>query len=330
MANANPNPANVPVVEAAPVPVPVPARTYYNMLRNTGVAVRNRALYPAGRWLRNVGGPRTRNAVGTGAIALRNRALYPAGRWLRNVGGPRPRNAVGTGAIALRNRALYPAARWTRNVAAPAAVNFTRRCLGAACRRGAAAAASLGFDIRLDDGLTITARDRAIMAVLPAVHGTAQFSAFNIAQLEDNLNERVNEDVIERSDQDFGNAEGNLSVAEYKSLVPTYARDLKTLYMMKLVAMEIDDSEIISLSNNAAAGILMQIHLLHLNEAGNHQVEYERFTEADLQPLLDELRSNNSNSNSNSNNNNAEAKSTSGGRRRSTRRRRNRRSTRRF
>ena len=306
MANANHNPANVPVLEApAPLPPMEPvAPTYYSRLQNAlGLA-------------------------GTAGTSIRNRALYPAGRWLRNVGGPRTRNALGTGATALRNRALYPAARWTRNVAAPAAVNFTRRCIGAACRRGAAAAASLGFDIRLDDGLTITARDRAIMNVLPAVHGSAQFSAFNIAQLEDNLNERVNEDVIERSDQDFGNAEGNLSVAEYKSLVPTYARDLKTLYMMKLVAMEIDDSEIISLSNNAATGILMQIHLLHSNEEGNHQVEYERFTEADLQPLLDELRGNNSNSNSNSNNN-AEAKSTSGGRRRSTRRRRNRRSTRR-
>ena len=332
MANAN---------IAAPLPQqPEPvAPTYYSRLQNAlgvvgaaGTSIRNRALYPAGRWLRNVGGPRTRNAVGTGAIALRNRALYPAGRWLRNVGGPRTRNALGSGVTAFRNRGLYPAGRYIRNVGAPAALNFTRRCIGAACRRGAATAAFLGFNIGLNDGLAITARDRAVMESLPAAQGSPQFTAFKLAELENDLNERINNYLLDNPD--IGNEDGGLSVDDYKSLMPRYARDLKTLYMMKLASMGIDRSEIVSLSNNTATGILMQIHLLRTNEAGNHQVEYNRFTGAQLQPLLDELSDDDLSSgaffeNENENENDEESKSVSGGKRRSTRRRRNRRSTRR-
>jgi len=332
MANANPNPANVPVLEAS-------APTYYSRLQNAlgvvgaaGTSIRNRALFPAGRWLRNVGGPRTRNALGTGATALRNRAFYPAGRWVRNVGVPRARNALGTSAIALRNRGLYPAGRYIRNVGAPAVANFTRRCIGAACRQGAAAAASLGFNIDLNAGLAITARDRAVMGSLPAAQGSPQFTAFKLAELENDLNERINNYLLDNPD--IGNEDGGLTVDDYKSLMPRYARDLKTLYMMKLTSMGIDRSEIVSLSNNTATGILMQIHLLRTNEAGNHQVEYNRFTGAQLQPLLDELSGDDLSSgaffeNENENENEGESKSTSGGKRRSTRRRRNRRSTRR-
>jgi hypothetical protein len=334
MANANPNPVNMP----APLPPapPVPARTYYNMLRNAGVAVRNagvtvrnRALYPAGRWLRNVGLPRTRNA----GVAVRNRALYPAGRWLRNVGLPGTRNA----GVAIRNRALYPAGRYIRNVGAPAALNFTRRCIGAACRRGAATAAFLGFNIGLNDGLAITARDRAVMESLPAAQGSPQFTAFKLAELENDLNERINNYLLDNPD--IGNEDGGLSVDDYKSLIPRYARDLKTLYMMKLTSMGIDRSEIVSLSNNTATGILMQIHLLRTNEEGNHQVEYNRFTGAQLQPLLNELsdddlssgaffenENENENENANGKENEGESKRMNGGKRRT---RRNRRSTRR-
>lgn len=327
MANANPA-----------VPAPVAGRTYLNMLRNAGIAVRNagvtvrnRALFPAGRWLRNVAAPGTRNA----AVTVRNRALYPAGRWLRNVGVPRTRNALGTGAAAVRNRALYPAGRWARNVGAPAAANFTRRCIGAACRRGAATAAWLGLDVDLDDGLAITARDRAIMLSLPAAQGTAQFTAFSLARLENNLHERINNYLLDNPT--IGARNGGLSVEDYKGLVPRYAKDLKTLYMMKLTSTGRHNSEIVSLSNNAAAGILMQIHLLSENDAGNNQVLYDRFTARELQPLLDELQADNlsegafyvnSNANSNANANGKENEGESkmdGGKRRTRRNRRNRR-----
>jgi hypothetical protein len=338
---ANANPANIPPVPLPPmVPPAVVGRTYLNMLRNAGIAVRNagvtvrnRALYPAGRWLRNVGLPRTRNA----GVAVRNRALYPAGRWLRNVGLPGTRNALGTGAVALRNRALYPAGRWARNVAAPAAANFTRRCVGATCRRGAATAAWLGLDVDLDDGLAITARDRAIMLSLPAAQGSAQFTAFSLEGLENNLHQRVTNYLMDNGDT-IGNADGGLSVEEYKSLVPRYAKDLKTLYMIKLTSMGRQNSEIVSLSNNAAAGILMQIHLLKENELGNNQVLYDRFTGSELQPLLDQLNEDNlsegafyenSNGNANANGKENEGESKMDGGKRRTRRRRNRRSTRR-
>jgi hypothetical protein len=251
-------------------------------------AVRNYAVYPAGRGVRNYVAP----AIGHGASAL--------GVGLRNYVAP----AIGHGAsalgVGLRNYVAYPL------------LNRTRRCIGAACGLGAAAlgsaagrvrnashshgvflASALGW-ARFTPGLAITRHDLDVVRGIVAAHEPHKVRTnVRIIKKEDerkprsddisNRKRELAEDLGRRLESYIIDNDIDPTVDAYKAIATNdlFSGAIKGLYLLNIaqISRPVEEKK---LSIPTATHIAMQA-----KEIGDaNDIEYNNFAQEDLAPAL--------------------------------------------
>jgi hypothetical protein len=236
---------------------------------------------------------------------------------LSNYAYPAARQGLVAAGVGLRNYAypvarqgLLAAGRTVRNYVGAPLLNYTRRCIGAACRRGAAAigiaanrtrnhgvflASALGR-FRFTPGLAITANDRAVVRGIMGSHEPNHIRtnvrvmsnrnvraertdaiSTRISQFAENLGERIENYIVDNHQEP--------SVAVYTEIATNdlFSGDIKGLYLLKHAqsgTLESADP----ITRYTAAHIAMQV-----NNGIKSEVAYEDTSERYLQEKLDEL-----------------------------------------